>query len=417
MSLKYALPCAALLAACAADPTPEVTEATRATTLAVRRVVLAGDLAHYTLTVRVGDAPNARVRLHRVVRERAPFLPRATRGGVMLLHGDFSTFATNFLPGPGGLAPYLAARDLDVWGIDRRWTLPGETDDISDFAASGLADEIADLRTGLAIARGIRLATGSGGDRLALAGYSHGAQVAYTYAGEEGGRPLAQRHVDAVAALDWRGGFAADEEAGRLAACDTAAAGYALIAEGYTADSNRFFINLGRGALATPDELWPAFGMTYREALYYIAGQTYDFAPYTPAYHLAAPVLDGDGAVLGFGESSEAAIARWFAGASAWQSVRESADFEAMLCGDDPPVDAPLANIATPLLYLGAAGGFGEAGLATLALTSSTDVTARIVQHQPAAGVLADFGHGDLLFAAAAPAEVWDPLARWLLAH
>ncbi len=88
----------------------------------LRRRHVAGDIYHHELVVPIGGAPNARLRLHRVVRELAPWVPRPTTGGAMLLHGDFSTFVTSFAPALGdpaspvaGLAPYLAARGLDVW--------------------------------------------------------------------------------------------------------------------------------------------------------------------------------------------------------------------------------------------------------------------------------------------------------------
>src|SRR5689334_24170140 len=55
------------------------------------REQIAGDIYHYSLLLRVGDGPNARIRLHRVVRESAPFRPRATCQAVMMTHGSFAT--------------------------------------------------------------------------------------------------------------------------------------------------------------------------------------------------------------------------------------------------------------------------------------------------------------------------------------
>ena len=74
-----------------------------AATLAWHRTRVAGDVYHYEVTVPIGSAPNAALRLHRVVRERAPSVPRPSAHAAVLLHGDFSDFATNFLPTAGDL--------------------------------------------------------------------------------------------------------------------------------------------------------------------------------------------------------------------------------------------------------------------------------------------------------------------------
>ncbi len=157
----------AFAVACDAEPTADVGLSTdsvaRASVAAgvsvesIEREALTGGVAHYRLRVRVGDGPNAIVGLHRIVRERAPWWPRRAPAAVMLLHGDFSTFDTNFALASaphGGLAPYLAARGVDVWGVDRRWTnAPAADADLSDFGDMGLDQAIADTRRALAFAR------------------------------------------------------------------------------------------------------------------------------------------------------------------------------------------------------------------------------------------------------------------------
>src|SRR6185503_17628760 len=133
---------ALVVSACAADPATSTQES--AAQLAFTREHIAADIYHYELVLPIGHAPNAALRIHRVVREAAPFVPRPTTRAAMLLHGDFSTFVTNFAPVLGepaspvqGLAPYLAARSIDVWGLDRRWAVPGADDDVSDFGEMG----------------------------------------------------------------------------------------------------------------------------------------------------------------------------------------------------------------------------------------------------------------------------------------
>jgi len=358
------------------------------------------------------------------VRELAPFVPRRTSHAAMLLHGDFSTFVTNFAPTLGdpaspapGLAPYLAAHDIDVWGLDRRWTLPGETDDISDLATMGIAQELDDLRAALVLARGVRTVDGSGSGKLALIGFSHGAQIAYTYAAVDGARPVAQRSVSALVPLDFYGDYGPDEADLRAATCDASAAEYDLVAEGVIDSPNDFFIEAGELAASAPDDPSPLLdGFTNRGAMLLVVGQTYQFAPFAPFYHLLSPILDGDTAV-GLRETPELASDAWLAGAAPHESMLEAADLDALLCGQTPPVAAPLANIRVPLFYIGAAGGIGTLGLHATTQVSSTDVTTLVIQRFPADQRAADFGHGDLIFATDAPQLVWQPLASWLGHH
>ena len=424
LSLSLAVPLTAGGCAEEAAPAEEALLAEEAQAvggvIALRRERVAGDIYHHEFVVALGGGSNAR--LHRVVREAAPWVPRPTAGGAMLLHGDFATFITNFAPGLGdpaspvaGLAPYLAAQGLDVWGADRRWTLA--TGDVSDFAGMTVAQELADLRAALAIARATRAATGQGDARLALVGFSHGAQLAYAYAAVEGARPLAQRHVGALVPLDFYASFAPEDEALRAQTCEYAAFEYELVAGGATDAPNDFLIEAGRLARTAPDADSPLLpGATNRGAMLTLVGQTYLFAPYAPAYHLAAPILDGD-AATGLAESPEAAITAWLAGATPHQAMIETADLDAMLCGEAPPIAAPLADIRVPVLYIGAAGGIGSLGVHSTTQVASADTTALVVRRFGPERRAEDFGHADLLFAEDAPALAWLPLAAWLLHH
>ena len=122
--------------------------------------------------------------------------------------------------------------------------------------------------------------------------------------------------------------------------------------------------------------------------------------------------------VTAFRASSEDAISAWFAGAAPHQSLRESAESDALWCGQGPaPIDFALDRIQVPLFYVGAAGGFGDLGLYSTTRVGSTDVTTLVVRRLSADREAEDFGHGDLLYATDAPALVWRPLASWILAH
>ena len=68
-----------------------------------------------------------------------------------------------------------------------------------------------------------------------------------------------------------------------------------------------------------------------------------------------------------------------------------------------------------PVLYLAAAGGFGEAGIHALELLGSTDKTVEIVSLSPPEEF--DFAHIDLISADNAMTDVWSRLVSWLETH
>ncbi len=433
-SLTIALVAAATLAACVADPEDDgVATVSLALEGAgppgvgwvtdVQRTRIHGDTHHQAFTLTLGASANARIRLHRIVRERAPWLPRSTRGGVMLLHGDFSSFGTNFAPvtveptGTPGLAVWLADQGFDVWGFDRRWALTPADGDTSDFGDMGVVQELDDVGRALVAARAVRVATGSGAERLHLLGFSRGGLLAYAAASLDAARPPLLRQIKGLVALDVWGVIPPEDAAGRSAVCDSAFFEQLDLDAGVVDSPNGFFRNVGARSQANPDGASPFPGFTNRELFLFIAGQTYNIFPVTPFYHLAAGEVV-DGAVTHLTASPEPAIAAWFATAAPHQSLREAADTDAMWCGDgSAPITLDLARIRVPLLYLGAAGGYGDHGLYTTTQVGSTDVTTRVVRRFPVGGEDQDVGHGDLLFARDAVDLAWRPLAAWLAAR
>jgi hypothetical protein len=423
-----------LLAGCAPagttdpEPTAEASLAlSRVEVLDVTRDHVQGDVFHYGFLLKVGDTPNAKIRVHRVVREASPWRPRRTPSAIMLLHGDFATFPSNFAPAllgvaappHGGLAVYLAEHDIDVWGMDRRWTIaPTDGADLSDFGDMTYAQELADIGDALAFARLGRAATGSGHARILLGGFSRGGHLAYVYAGQESQRPLGKRHVSGLVPLDVYARVAPEDEDSRQNACISVFYEREALAQGVVDSDNGFIITLGQLAASAPDDPSPLLPpRTNRGAMLALMTKTYNFFAPTPDYHLAGGVLvNGKPTALRF--STEPVIDAWLAAAPFHQALAESADTDAFWCGDAPlPFDDHVADIDVPLFYLGAAGGFGDHGLYTTTLVASDDVTTRVVRRLAPEQEAEDFGHGDLLYADDAPALAWEPLTDWILDH
>jgi pimeloyl-ACP methyl ester carboxylesterase len=390
---------------------------------------LVGDVYHYSFLLRVADSPNARLRIHRVTRESASGRPRPTTRAAMLLHGDFSTFASNFVPSRvsdfvpprHGLAVYLAERGIDVWGVDRRWaTAPLEGVDLSDFADMGFSSAIEDARLALLFARWTRGITGAGWDRMILAGFSRGGHLAYAYAAEESQRPPAQRHIRGIVPIDIYAAIAPQDEAFRQGACQRRDEERALLDAGVYDSDNRFFIDLGTLAATAPSAPSPLWdGYTNRDVLLTLVAQTSLFYAPTASYHLMGGAF-AEGMPTALRYSSEAVAADWLASAPPRQALAELADSDALWCGEEPlplATASYLGDIQVPLFYLGAAGGVGEHGVYATTLVGSADVSTHVVRRLDSEHEPEDFGHADLLYAADAPTLAWQPLAEWLLRH
>ena len=392
------------------------------------REQVSGDVYHYSFLVKVGDTANARVRVHRIVREDAPWKARPAARAILLLHGDFATFTTNFAPSltssaaqpDHGLAIYLAQRGIDVWGLDRRWTTaPKEGADVSDFADMGVVQAVSDTGRALLFARTLRGLTGAGKDPMFLGGFSSGAQITYLHAAEETQKQPAQRHVKGIVPIDIYAKVAPEDTASKQVACDSAAQERDLVAQGEVdSDNSAFFQPLGELAASAPADPSPFYdGYTNREVMLGFVTQTYRFYEPKPKYHLIAGAFT-DGAPTDVQYTSEALINDWLAHSPPHQALVESADRNALWCGEAPlPLGDHLAEVTVPLFYLGAAGGFGDHGLYSTTVVGSTDVTTHVVRRLPIENEPEDFGHADLLYADDAPALAWEPLSQWLLAH
>jgi hypothetical protein len=145
--------------------------------------------------------------------------------------------------------------------------------------------------------------------------------------------------------------------------------------------------------------------------------QTYKLFDATPWYHLGGGTFDA-GTPTGLRYSPLERMTDWFQLAAPFQAAGESADYDAIWCGEAPlPVPDHLAEIRMPVYAVGAAGGFGDLARYTTTQLGSDDVTFSLVRRLPVGEEAEDYGHGDLLFAADAPDLVWKPLTSWILAH
>lgn len=425
---------AAVAEACAAAGRRPGLEPTACALGGVGRRHIARDIFEYSFTLRVGEGEHDVIKVHRVVRERAPGVPRETGRAIFMVHGDIWGFDAAFLgstlsgnvPREQSIGVYLAGRGLDVWGVDLRWTqVPADTTDFTFMKDWNLGTHVRDISAAVGVARSVREATGSGAGKVALLGWSRGGILAYAYAGEETKLPEESRQVSALVPVDIAMKFDDTHAEQSAAACRRYAASKLQL------DAGQYHSNLGvlvqtLGLLASANPHLPSAvpgfaGLTNEQAALLLTTSThllFQPNPPVPAYHFNAGEFNALGLPAGLQYTREAYLYDFLQTGAPFQSFTEQVESEAIQCGEaDVPYDDRLGEITIPVLYVGAEGGFGSYGTDTLGRLGGADVTSHVVRLHPAGARAVEFGHADLFLADNAQALVWKPIHDWLVSR
>ena len=225
------------------------------------RTVLGEDVVHYRFDVVVGPGKFDVIRLHRVVREKSPYQPIHTVGGVLLLPGSPNFFEAIFMAPlfsqatawDHSIAIFLAENKVDVWGMDYSWALvPAEQTNFKFMKDWGVERDSHHAEIALSLARAIRAATDQGFGQIELLGFSYGGIVTYALAGQETQQPRVLRNVKGMIILDVA--MKLKEKAYRSYYCGLAATDQANLDAGvYSDDSGLFLKSLSDLALSAPD--------------------------------------------------------------------------------------------------------------------------------------------------------------------
>jgi hypothetical protein len=395
----------------------------------LERLPVVGDVVHYRFKVRIGPGPFDVIRLHRVVRERRPFVPARTSEALFALHGCCTGFEGSFMasvltglrPPEQAMPVYLAQRGVDVWGVDLGWMLaPQETTDFSSFAAWGFDKEVAQTRAGMAVARGVRAVTSGDAGRMDFLGWSYGAQVGYVLVAEESQMPRWSRHVKGFIPVD----MVMKYEPGTVPDWVCGAAEWYQYRQdsGDYGDDMSAMGTVGTLAVDDPDGVSPLQPPLTNEQVALFAGA--GAGGLTPTYHMVAGVFDEAGQPTGFQYTGKDYFFHVLAGGISgagriwWAPVLTGLDQLNTWCDAvDVPFDDHLGDVRIPTLNLAAAGGIGQASVYSTTLLGSADVTTRMVSLKPPGEEALDFGHSDLWLADNAKQLAWRPILDWLKKH
>lgn len=394
--------------------------------LEIKRSVLSGDIAHYQILVRMGKGPYDIVRIHRVVKEVRKYRPIRTSGDVFMVHGSSQDFDDIFLrpgvdtPNEQNSSPYfLASQNIDVWGIDLGWTLvPLETADFSFFQDWGTTKDTRHVLKSMAIARLVRGLTRQGFGRMNLLGFSYGGNLAYTAAIKETRQHPILRDIKGIIPADLAMLYAPEDDEYRGNICSTAEAQESNYLAGKYQNSNgAVFATAGQAALSDPMGDSPfAPGFTnYQFAIFAAAAP--GPLPQAPNWHFLGGEFDGQIPTGLLYTDTE----RWFkllVSLAPHQPTYNAVEGFGKFCEEDmATIEKQLGEIKVPILYLGAAGGFGEQGVYSTTRTASMDVSIHIASKQPDELRAIDYGHADIFMADDASQMVWEPLKNWLVEH
>ena len=388
-----------------------------------RRQPITEDVAHYSIRVRVGAGPYNTIGIHRVVKERRPFVPIRTADAVFFQHGSFWGFEENFLPGifsdsrpdDFGAAGYLAENNVDVWGIDQAWALVPEGVTNFEFMREwGLQKNLDDLSFGLAVARLVRFLTGIGYDQLILSGYSSGVATCVALLNQETQLPHGHRNVRGFIPVDY--GIKLPSSPTRDWLLADAEFVQGLYDSGQYQCDVSWLDLLGQLAETEPDGESPIIpGLTNLQAALFIgAGQ---IGGPDVTFHFVAGVLDDTGFPIDFQLMTIQQWVDFLQSSVPFEPTLFIAESEALTTDGWPlPFNDHFSEITVPVFNVAAKGGFRELTEYGTTFLGSTDVTHHIVEI-PSPDILTEFGHIDLLAGDNAMTKVWQPMLEWIREH
>ncbi len=389
------------------------------------RQVLVDNIAYYQFVVSVGPGQFDKIRIHRVVKERAPYQPLQLSQAIMFFPGEPTYFATLYIEPlidkgiarDRSIAIYLAEHNIDVWGMDYRWALvPEDTTNFTFMKDWGAERDARDGEIALTLARTIRGSFMQPAGPMFISGLSYGAQIDYGIASDDLLLPPTQRNVKGIIPLD----NAVIFRELQTDDCTNAAQVKATIDSGTYYSDNRTMWQMGSLALSHPGGTSP-FDPTVDNYVFALEVAEYPEQPQIP-WHFAGGWFDQDTGLptgLIFTENR-----LWFEllkyNEPPYYPIRVDYETEAVDCGKSFPdvtFASHMSQIGVPIFLVGAIGGFGHSSDYNTTLTQSKDVQILMVQALSDKMQVSDYGHADLLTARDADTRVWQPILNWIVAH
>ena len=421
---------------------------------------IVGDIYEYTTTLKVGAGEFDKIGIHRVVKTYGGE-PVRTKAGVTMIPGSWQNFRAAYLLSAQtdvpeidvncSLAVYLAANDIDVWGIDLRrsfvpqyypnTTVPycnhPDSDNCSFMKDWNVSTHIDDMRTAVVFAGITRLTTGQEPGKMFMLGASRGGRLTYAYANDWARPELPPEPwgIRGVITMDIAYKFDLDTEvtyctnysdpntSTTINASDAACLRYRMLQSMYDNgtyydDTALFMKQIANSSKMDPDGtslIIPGFTNTEVGELLLSATYLFQPQPQPPqitGFHYCTGTFNETGHPAGLNFTNSDYMIDLAQSLDTFQSIGYMMEEEAIMCNCSAVVDVPyddnLGNISLPVLYVGGETGYGGEGNYTTSLLRSTDVTNLIVP---------GYGHIDISYADCAESTVWAPICDWIVNH
>ena len=345
------------------------------------------DIIEKKETIQVGSGEYDRIGITRVTRKKCG----CSRYTAVMVPGAFSDFNTTF----SKMAKYLAARDVDVWGMDLRYAFVPDDLNTVPYCQHADCSFMKDWNTDMHISdidRVVKMAELSSTDRVFLIGFSQGAYFAYRYASQ---------HPDLKGIVAMDIAYNLDPALTDLIARTKAEvdANNAKMQSGIYYEDNLAVKTIAGLAYSDPEGPSPVIpDMTNRQAALFAITATYQLEFSVPNYRYA------QGDITGLKYSDYNFVLEQAMKLKSFQSIVPTTELYTQWIQESPQIP----DIRIPLLYVGAEFGFGEFGLYTpgKVKTFNKNVSVCFVN---------DYGHGDLVYAENAKYDVWTKILKWII--
>lgn len=387
------------------------------------RTDIGADIAHYTYEITVDTGPYGKIRLHRFIRESQPYHPIPNLKGMLLLPGSNTTIMGNYATSLSSehatwdhsILVYLAKNSIDVWGMDYAWALiPAGRKDFHFMKEWTIAKDARHAAAALSTVRMIRGYTGQGTDKLTLLGHSWGVTIGYALLSAETQKPAGEQNVKAFIPMENALKYSASYSAFRAEACTDADNIKAKLDSGIFVDDGGVVVVylawLAKTDPEGPSEIIPGF-TNYQIFVYAFAD------PSLVQWRLFGGYFNKDGIPTGLRFTDPQFAIDLSLGFVPYYPLQAEWEELALKCDVDVAGFDHVDQIKVPILYVGAAGGFGESGYYSLTLTGSDDISYFTVRILPYKKRVFDFAHGDVIAANDAETLVWKPILNWILTH
>lgn len=338
--------------------------------------------------IRVGKGQFDKIGIHRITKN----VHKYSRATVVMVPGSNSDFDTSFFK----MAPFLANRGVDVWGIDFRYSFVPNDINSNPYClaadCSFFKDQDTDLHVSdLDIVVKIAELTAKDG-KVFLLGFSQGAYFAYKYASQysdlKGIIP-----IDIAYNID-----PANTEVIANANTDVIAR-LAKIANGiYYEDvlTEKFIANQ---AFQNPDGPSPVIpGLTNKQAFLFALTATFQLPGFNvPGFRY------NQGTIAGLALTDYNLMISQTEKLNSFQSILPLTELEQQYIEPTPSIP----NVTAPILHVAAEFGFGTFGFYTPDRISAfnNDVTKFLVP---------DYGHADVVYSNTAETDVWNTICKWI---